>query len=72
MSLRKEAIQFLTSHDPYTGTVELLALAIEAERERCAQIALAIDSNRGNEKEIAAAIRRGPTQPPQQAQGDPK
>ena len=30
---------------------------IEAEREACAEIALAIDSNRGNEKEIAKAIR---------------
>lgn len=29
------------------------------ERERCANIALAIDSGRGNEKEIAVAIRRG-------------
>lgn len=31
--------------------------AVEEERERCAQIALAIDSGRGNEKEIAHAIR---------------
>lgn len=29
----------------------------KAERERCAHIALAIDSKRGNEKEIARAIR---------------
>ena len=32
--------------------------AEDAVRERCAEIALAIDSGRGNEKEIAAAIRR--------------
>ena len=31
--------------------------AVAAEREACAQIAIAIDSNRGNEKEIARAIR---------------
>lgn len=30
---------------------------IKAEREACAEIALAIDSGRGNEKEIAAAIQ---------------
>lgn len=30
---------------------------VMAERERCAQIAEAIDSGRGNEKEIARAIR---------------
>lgn len=34
-----------------------IAEAIEAEREACAEIALSIDSGRGNEKEIAAAIR---------------
>lgn len=42
-----------------TGIRNYVAQAIAAERERCAQIALAIDSGRGNEKEIAAAIRRG-------------
>lgn len=31
--------------------------AVEHEREQCAEIALAIDSGRGNEKEIARAIR---------------
>lgn len=31
--------------------------AILTERERCAHIALAIDSKRGNEKEIARTIR---------------
>lgn len=31
--------------------------AVAVERERCAQIAEAIDSGRGNEKEIARAIR---------------
>lgn len=30
---------------------------VDAERERCVGIALAIDSGRGNEKEIAKAIR---------------
>jgi len=34
-----------------------MAAAKNAERERCAHIALAIDSKRGNEKEIARAIR---------------
>lgn len=34
-----------------------LARAVAAERERCARIAEAIDSGRGNEKEIARAIR---------------
>ncbi len=33
------------------------ANAIGEEREACADIALAIDSGRGNEKEIACAIR---------------
>ena len=45
----------------YGGASEFLAvqvsLAIEAEREACAEIAEAIDSNRGNEAEIARAIR---------------
>lgn len=36
-----------------------IAEAIAAERDRCANIALAIDSGRGNEKEIARAIREG-------------
>jgi hypothetical protein len=36
---------------------EAMDVAKKAERERCAQIALAIDSKRGNEKEIARAIR---------------
>lgn len=35
----------------------LIDIALETEREACAKIAGAIDSNRGNEKEIAAAIR---------------
>lgn len=35
----------------------LIDAALAAERERCAHIALAIDSKRGNEKEIAKAIR---------------
>lgn len=34
-----------------------IADAVKAERERCANIALALDSLRGNEKEIANAIR---------------
>lgn len=36
----------------------LILLAVLDERERCARIAEAIDSGRGNEKEIARAIRR--------------
>lgn len=35
---------------------------VAAERERCADIALAIDSGRGNEKEIAVAIREPASQ----------
>ncbi len=34
-----------------------IAGAVARERERCARIALAFDSGRGNEKEIARAIR---------------
>ena len=37
--------------------LNMLRLAVADEREACAEIALAIDSNRGNEKEIARAIR---------------
>ncbi len=33
-----------------------IAKAVKRERKRCADIALAIDSGRGNEKEIARAI----------------
>lgn len=45
-----------------TSNIRLLVgraiqLRTAAEREACASIALAIDSGRGNEKEIAAAIR---------------
>ncbi len=44
-----------------TGTRHFTAVsvaeALRAEREACAKIALAIDSGRGNEKEIATAIR---------------
>lgn len=39
------------------STIDQVAHAIAKERERCALIAEAIDSNRGNEKRIAAAIR---------------
>lgn len=39
-----------------------IASAVAAEREACASIALAIDSGRGNEKQIARVIRaRAPT-----------
>lgn len=38
--------------------VKIIA-AVALERERCAQIAEAIDSGRGNEKQIARAIRDG-------------
>jgi hypothetical protein len=50
------AAQFLlnTTGD---GLRDQIAEAIAAERERCAKIAEAIDSGRGNEKEIAKAIR---------------
>lgn len=40
-------------------TTAAVEAAVKAERERCAHIALAIDSKRGNEKLIAAAIRKG-------------
>jgi hypothetical protein len=36
---------------------DLIVNAIAKERERCANIAESIDSGRGNEKEIARAIR---------------
>lgn len=35
----------------------VIAGALIEEREACAEIALAIDSGRGNEKEIAKAIK---------------
>lgn len=38
---------------------------LDAERERCASIALAIDSGRGNEKEIAKAILHPVSSPPE-------
>lgn len=48
-------------YKPKSKTIENLALLFAKvraeERERCAHIALAIDSKRGNEKEIARAIR---------------
>lgn len=43
----------------YETMFKIVREEVEAERERCAHIALAIDSKRGNEKEIARAIRRG-------------
>jgi len=44
--------------------------AREDERRRCAEIAEAIDSGRGNEKQIAAAIRAlGSRRSPQEAEG---
>lgn len=36
---------------------DLIVNAVAKERDRCANIAEAIDSGRGNEKEIAKAIR---------------
>lgn len=44
--------------DPDGLLIGAIAGALYGEREACARIALAIDSGRGNEKEIAAAIRR--------------
>lgn len=49
---RKEGYLHSGCGDPFG-----IKAAIAAERERCAQIAEAIDSGRGNEKEIAKAIR---------------
>ena len=41
-----------------TAIIEAIRAAENEVLERAAEIALAIDSNRGNEKEIANAIRR--------------
>lgn len=41
-----------------------ITAAEETERERCAKIAEAIDSGRGNEKVIAASIRHDPKNSP--------
>lgn len=50
--------------DMALNTQSAVRSAVMVEREECAQIADAIDSNRGNEKEIAAAIRaRGKVKP---------
>lgn len=38
------------------GTRDAIAMAIASERQRCYEIAMAIDSGRGNERQIAAAI----------------
>ena len=44
---------------PYGSVfMNLIVSAVAKERERCACIAEAIDSGRGNESEIARAIRR--------------
>ena len=48
--------------DPYFENTlfdltEIITEAEEAMKERCHDIAAALDSGRGNEKEIAAAIR---------------
>lgn len=45
---------------------QVVAEAIAAERERCGQIAEAVDSGRGNEKEIARAIRLTDIKPSQE------
>lgn len=49
-------------HESLKGTIasEIAGIVAE-ERERCAKIAEAIDSGRGNEKEIARAIRAAST-----------
>lgn len=43
---------------PIPDRPRYIAQALREERDRCAEIALAIDSGRGNEKEIAHAIRK--------------
>ena len=43
--------------DAFNTWQPFIAQALRDERERCAVIALAIDSGRGNENEIATAIR---------------
>ena len=58
MSIEAQALEFCHKMGhTNSADVKLVAAAIKEERERCAHIALAIDSKRGNEKEIARAIR---------------
>ncbi len=49
------------AEDERMFTDDRMTIAVLAEREACHDIALAIDSGRGNEKEIARAIRARPT-----------
>lgn len=60
----RNAILRLAAIDP-TDTAGVVGIikgaiddAVSEERERCAHIALAIDSGRGNEKLIADSIRK--------------
>ncbi len=55
--LRLSAIRPENTDDIGRLVVRAFEAAIKEEREACAHIALAIDSKRGNEKEIARAIR---------------
>jgi hypothetical protein len=54
---RYDALMNDGKHGHYETMFKVVREEIEAEREACAHIALAIDSKRGNEKEIARAIR---------------
>ena len=54
---RYDALMSAGKHGHYETMFRVVREEIEAEREACAHIALAIDSKRGNEKEIANAIR---------------
>lgn len=54
---RYDALMSGGKHGHYETMFKIVREEVEAEREACAHIALAIDSKRGNEKEIAQAIR---------------
>jgi hypothetical protein len=49
--------EHLNPEKVFGEAADALTEAVAQEREACAQIAEAIDSNRGNEKQIASAIR---------------
>lgn len=63
MEIIEKAARALSAHltvsdECWPEYVDDVKPVLNAVVEECANIALAIDSGRGNEKEIAAAIRR--------------
>lgn len=54
---RYDALMAVGRRGHYETMFKIVREEVEAEREACAEIALAIDSGRGNEREIAKAIR---------------